>query len=179
MCTDVEREGVPSADTERLSAARRVVKEDEDRISVMKPTLPRVTSPLPSLLENTGRTQEFDKNTSLDDDTTLINDPDHNTSEFSKTTNETTRQFGVPTVFESSVLRVSHDDFALQIESKESMQSGIRCRTQKEREEREGFAISTAESMSKTGQRNGISVSLKIHRKSCSEESPRKFYSDG
>ena len=77
---------------------------------------------------NTGyEPKKFDKNTSVDDDTTLINDPDHNTSDFSKTTNENTRQFGVPTVFESSVLHVSHDDLALQIEGKECMQSGNRC----------------------------------------------------
>ena len=83
---------------------------------------------------NTGyEPKKFDKNTSVDDDTTLINDPDHNTSDFSKTTNENTRQFGVPTVFESSVSHVSHDDLALQIESKESMQSGNRCWTERNR----------------------------------------------
>ena len=49
----------------------------------------------------------------------------------------------------------------------------------RETEERERLAISVAESMSKKCQRNGISVSLKSHRKSCSEESLRKFYSDG
>ena len=65
---------------------------------------------------------EFDKITSVDDDTILINDPNHNFSDFSKTTNENIRQFGVLTVFESSVLHVSHDNFALQVESKESMQ---------------------------------------------------------
>ena len=59
-------------------------------------------------------------------------------------------------------------DLVLQRESKESMQSGNRCWT-----EREGFVISAAESMSKKGQRNGISVSLKSHRKSCSEGSQR------
>ena len=52
--------------------------------------------------------KKFDKNTSVDDDTTLINDPDHNISDFSKTTNENTGQFCVHTVFESSVLHVSH-----------------------------------------------------------------------
>ena len=52
--------------------------------------------------------KKFDKNTSVDEDTTLIDDPDHNTSDFSKTTNENTRQFCVPTMFESSVLHVSH-----------------------------------------------------------------------
>ena len=55
---------------------------------------------------------EFD--TSVDDDTMLIGDPDHKNSDISKTTNENTGQFGVLTVFESSVLHVSHDDFALQ-----------------------------------------------------------------
>ena len=38
----------------------------------------------------------------------------------------------------------------------------------REKEEREGLAIDAAESMSKKGQRNGICVSLKSHRKSCS-----------
>ena len=76
---------------------------------------------------------EFDKNNSVDDDTMLINDPNHNFSDFSKTTSENTRQFGVPTVFESSVSHVSHDDFALQIESRESMQSGNRCWTERKR----------------------------------------------
>ena len=52
--------------------------------------------------------KKFGKNTSVDDDTTLINDPDQNTSDFSKTMNENTSQFGVHTVFESSVLHVSH-----------------------------------------------------------------------
>ena len=53
---------------------------------------------------NTGyEPKEFDKITSVDDDTMLINNPTHNFSDFSKTTNENTRQFCVPTVFESSV----------------------------------------------------------------------------
>ena len=46
---------------------------------------------------------------------------------FSKTKNENTRQFDVLTVFESSVSHVSHEDFALWIERKESMQSRNRC----------------------------------------------------
>ena len=71
--------------------------------------------------------KKFDKNTSVDSDTMPTNDPNHNFSDFSKTTKENTRQFGVLTVFESSVSHVSHDDFALQIESKESTQSGNRC----------------------------------------------------
>ena len=52
--------------------------------------------------------KEFDKITSVDNDTTLINDQNHSISDFSKTTNENTRQFGVHTVLESSVLHVSH-----------------------------------------------------------------------
>ena len=77
---------------------------------------------------NTGyESKKFDKNTSVDDDTTLINDPNHNISDFSKTTNKNIGQFGVPTVFETSVSHVSHDDFALQTESKENMQSENCC----------------------------------------------------
>ena len=62
---------------------------------------------------NTGyEPEKFDKITSVDDDTMLINDPNHNFSDFSKTTHENTTQFGVPTVFESSVSHVSHDDLS-------------------------------------------------------------------
>ena len=71
---------------------------------------------------NTGyEPKKFDKITSVDSDTMLINDPDLNFSDFSKTTNENTRQFGVLTMFESSVSHVPHDNFALQIESEESI----------------------------------------------------------
>ena len=52
----------------------------------------------------------------------LIDDPDLNEiSDFSKNTHENIGLFGVLTMFESSVSQVSHDDFALQMESKESM----------------------------------------------------------
>ena len=51
--------------------------------------------------------KKFHKITCVDDDTTLIKDPDHNISDFSQTTNENTGQFGVHTVFEASVLHVS------------------------------------------------------------------------
>ena len=47
-------------------------------------------------------------------------------SDFSKRIHENTGLFGVLTMFKSSVSHVSHDDFALHIESKESMQSGNR-----------------------------------------------------
>ena len=58
---------------------------------------------------NTGyEPNEFDKITSVDDDKMLINDPNHNFSNFSKTTKENTRHFDVHTVFESSVSHVSH-----------------------------------------------------------------------
>ena len=53
---------------------------------------------------NTGyEPKKFDKNTSVDEDAMPINDPDHNFSDFSKATNENTSQFGVHTLFESSV----------------------------------------------------------------------------
>ena len=73
----------------------------------------------------------IDKITSVDDDKLVINDPIHNFSDFSKNAYENTGQFGVPTVFESSVSQRSHDDFALHTEGKESMQSGNRCSTER------------------------------------------------
>ena len=68
-------------------------------------------------------------------------------------------------MFESSVSHVSHDDFALQRDSRESMHRETDCWTERE-----------TESMSKKGQRNGISVSVKSHRKSCSEESQKILF---
>ena len=47
--TDVEREGIPSSDADKQPAAPPVVQEEEDRTSALIPTLPRVTSPPPSL----------------------------------------------------------------------------------------------------------------------------------
>ena len=86
---------------------------------------------------NTGyEPTEFDKITSVQNDTMFINDPDHNISDFSKNTHENKGLFGVLTMFESSVSYVSNDDFALQKESKESMQSGNRCWTERKRRKR-------------------------------------------
>ena len=48
-------------------------------------------------------------------------------SDFSKNTHENKGLFDVFTTFESSVSHVSHDDFALQIESKESMHRETDC----------------------------------------------------
>ena len=94
---------------------------------------------------NTGyEPKKFDKITSVDSDTMLIDDPDLNeVSDFTKTTHNT-GLFGVLTMFESSVSHVSHDDIALQIESKESMHRETDCQTETEREtetetERERF----------------------------------------
>ena len=64
----------------------------------------------------------FDKVTSVDGDTTPINDPNHdNISDFSKITRENTEQFGVPLTFETSVSHVSHGESALQREIQECM----------------------------------------------------------
>ena len=89
-------------------------------------------------------------------------------------THENIGLFSVLTVFESSISHVSHNDFVLQKESREIMQSGNRCWT--ERKEREGFVICAAESMSKKGWWNGISLSLKSHREFCSEESQKILF---
>ena len=95
----------------------------------------------------------FDKNTSLDDDATLINDPDHNVSDFSKTTNENTGQFGVHTVSESSVLHVS---ILFLRHKRKKARNRKTVAGQREREEREGFLISVAKSMSMKSRRNSI-----------------------
>ena len=107
----------------------------------------------------------------MDGDTTPINDPNHdNISNFSKITRENTEQFGVPSIFETSVSHVSHGDFALQRESKESMPRETVAR-QREREEREGSVISVAESMSRKSRRNSTrSHSLQTHREFHSDE---------
>ena len=49
--TDVEREGVPPKDVDPPSAAPRAVEKEEDRASALLPTVPLVTSPLPSIPE--------------------------------------------------------------------------------------------------------------------------------
>ena len=99
----------------------------------------------------------------------LIDDPDLNEiSDFSKNTHENTGLFGGLIMFESSVSHVSHDDVALQIESKESMHRETDCEREREREkkEREGFVISVVGSMSKKRRRNNIrSHSLQTLRK--------------
>ena len=78
---------------------------------------------------NTGyEPKKFDNITSVDNDTMLIDDPDLDAiSDFSKTTHENTGLFGVLTMFESSVLHVSHDDFALQVVSKEGVHRETDC----------------------------------------------------
>ena len=74
-------------------------------------------------------------------------------------------------MFETSVSHVSHGEFTLQIETKESMQSGNRCWTEMEREDREGSVTSVAESMPKKSRRNSIrGLSLQTYRKFYSDE---------
>ena len=115
--------------------------------------------------------KEFDKITSVDGDTTPINDPNHDSmSNFSKITRENTEQFGVPSMFETSVSHVSHGEFALQREIQESVPRETVAR-QRERAEREGSLISVAESMSRKSRRKRIkSHSLQTHREFCSDE---------
>ena len=109
--------------------------------------------------------KEFDKITSVDSDTTPVNDPNHDgISNFPNITRENTEQFGVPLMFETSVSHVSHSEFALQREIPESMPRETVAR-QREREEREGSVISVAEWMSRKSRRNSFrSHSLQTHR---------------
>ena len=69
---------------------------------------------------NTGyEPKKFDKITSVDNDTMLIDDPHlSEISDFSKNTHDNTGLFGVLTKFESFVSHVSHYDFALEKEKR-------------------------------------------------------------
>ena len=83
--------------------------------------------------------KEFDKITSVDSDTTPINDPNHDSiSNFSKIKRENTEQFGVPLMFETSVSHVSHGEFVLQREIQESMpRETVARQRERERERKE------------------------------------------
>ena len=103
------------------------------------------------------------------DKTTSVDGHD-NISDFSNTTCENTGLFGAPTVCETSVSHGFHGNVALQRESKESMPRETVAR-QREREEREGFVVSVAESMSKKSRRNSTrSHSLQTHKEFYSNE---------
>ena len=116
--------------------------------------------------------KESDKIPSVDNDTTHIDDPDLNEiSDFSKTTNENTCLFGVHTVFESSFLNVSHWWFCSSERKAKKACNRETVAGQSEREEREGFVISVAQSMSKKSRRNNM--------RSHSLQTLRKFFSDG
>ena len=81
-----------------------------------------------SALDTGYEPNKFDRITSVGNDTMLIDDPDlSEISDFSKNTHQNKRLFDVLTMFESSVSNVSHDNFALQIESKESMHRETDC----------------------------------------------------
>ena len=81
---------------------------------------------------------EFGKITPVDNDThdTLWRSRPQLKSLTSRNTHEKIGHFDVFTMFESSVSHVSHDDLALQIGSKEIMQSGNRCQRERERGKR-------------------------------------------
>ena len=107
--------------------------------------------------------KEFDKITSVDGDTTPINDPNcDDISDLSKITRENTGLFGVSAMSEASVSHVSPG------ESKDRMHRETVAR---QREEREGSVISAVKSMSKKSQRNSNrSNSLQTHREFYSDE---------
>ena len=72
--------------------------------------------------------KEFDKITSVENHTKLIDDPDLNEiSDLSKNTHENIGLLGVLTMFESSVSHVSHDDFALHVGGEESTHRETDC----------------------------------------------------
>ena len=87
-------------------------------------------------------TQVMSPSSSTADDTTPINDPDHESiSDLSKTTRENTGLFGVPTVFGTSVSHVSHGHFALQRESWERMPREPLQDREKQRKEKVRWSV--------------------------------------
>ena len=82
-----------------------------------------------------------------------------------------------PQCFESSVSHVSHDDFALQKESKESMQSG-KPLLDREREERR-FCGSVLHSRCQRKKNGTVLVWVRGVTENSFLKSVRKFYSDG
>ena len=79
---------------------------------------------------------EFDKNTSVDNDTMLTNDPNHNISEFRKPLTRTLVKSVFPQCLNLLFRTFLIGDFVPQRESKESMQSGNRCWIEKEKKEK-------------------------------------------
>ena len=150
----------------------RAVHHPKARVKRTSARTPRSLATWPESGLHTGyEPKEFDKITSVDGDTTPINDPNHNSiSDFSKTTRENIGLFRVPTMFETFVSHDSRADFDLQQESQESMPRETVAR-ERVREEREGSVISVAESMSRKSRRSSIrSHSLQIHREIYSDE---------
>ena len=87
-----------------------------------------------------------------------------------KPTNENTGQFGVPTVFESSLLHVSHGWCCSSKRKQRKHAIGKPFARQRKRRERRFFVISAAESKSMKNRRNSVrSHSLQTHK---------EFYSD-
>ena len=133
---------------------------------------------LPSSFLSTGHEpKQFDKITSVDNDTMTVNDQDHNFSDFSKTTNENTRQFGVfHSVWILCFARFSFVILFFREKAKKACNRETVAR-QREREKGEGSVISVEESTSMKSRRNSIrSHSLQTHRKSFSEESQRILF---
>ena len=109
---------------------------------------------------NTGyEPKEFDKNTSVDDDATLINDPDHGASDFSK--NQEREHWTIRCSHSVWILCFARFSRWFLLFREKAKKACDRETVARQREIREGFAISVAKSMSKNGSRNGISVSVK------------------
>ena len=95
-----------------------------------------------SALNTVYEPNEFDKNTSVDSDTVLIDDPDLNEiSFFSKNTHENKGLIDVLTMFDSSVSHVFHDDLLPEWKAKKAC---IGKPIARQRKERGGFEISDA-----------------------------------
>ena len=161
---------VTSTPRSRLHRPRRTVPDLKALVKRTSAWAARSLDTWPDSTHSTGYgPKELDKVTSVDGDTTPINDPNRdNISEFSKTTRESIGLFGVLAVFDASVSQVSPGGFALHKTKKHMHREPLHDR---ERDERESSVISDGESMSRKSRRNSMrSHSLQTHRKSFSDE---------
>ena len=162
---------VTSTSHSRLLLPCRAVPDPKARVqrNSARAAKTLATWPIP-LTPQINESKESDKVISVDDDTTSINNPNHdNISDFSKITRDSTEQKGVPSMFETPASHVSW--WVCSSEWKKSKKAGIgKSLLDREREEREGSVISVAESMSRESRRN----SLRIH----SFQTHKELYSD-
>ena len=165
----------------------RTSPDPKARVKRTSARAPRSLATWPIPTHSTGfEPKEFDKITSVDGDTTPINDPNHDSiSDFSKITRENTEQFGVPKMLETSLSHVFHGEFALEREIQESTPRETVAR-QRERKEKVLWSVLQSRCQGKVDgtvlgvilfrlTENSI-LMIEISEKTCNEELNKLFW---